>query len=61
MKRPTLWSTFTTLQKRNIAIYSIGIMSYKFALECECRQRKGTGEQELPWMNIFRTLPPLPD
>ncbi|UZJ56388.1 hypothetical protein CBS101457_005708 [Exobasidium rhododendri] len=33
MKKPTLWSAFTTLQRRNIIIYSVGIMSYKFALE----------------------------
>lgn len=36
MKSPTLWSAFTAEQRRNILFYSIGIMSYKFALECEC-------------------------
>jgi hypothetical protein len=34
MRSPTLWSAFTAEQRKNILFYSIGIMSYKFALEC---------------------------
>lgn len=33
MKTPTLWSAFTAEQRKNILFYSIGIMSYKFAME----------------------------
>ncbi len=28
-----LWGAFTPEQRRNIAIYTLGIMCYKFALE----------------------------
>jgi hypothetical protein len=30
-----LWDAFQPAQRRNIAIYVIGIMLYKFGIECE--------------------------
>ena len=30
----TSWNTFNAIEKRNITIYIVGIMFYKFALEC---------------------------